>query len=416
METKKRYLLIIPLSLVLAVSVAFSSFRSIPVYASDFDDELINDVQYYLRAANSLLMDKFAGGNIAALGFALEANYLSWAIDNNYQYTLPIDTLSPYALSDTYVDYGFYYNSDNLLRACAFGNFPSDFTCDACTFAVAPDFMVRLRNNSPNGYFTFSSNTLSRLVNCYGDSGGTVSISMPYNSDYYGSSNSSYFSNSPWSAYFNFYIGYWYRIDFPYIEQARPTLLPSFTPFQSDSYWAFAICGTGGREKLPDLGSSMTPADLLSPAAFQDYINTVFNPAVSTTFNITLPSLDLTPVDPTEDSSGCCCEPFTLPPEWLATDAELDTEHYTIPYSDLVQDPWEDLQAYVATEVDAVAADSGGITQTVSRGALPANSDVIDTIDDFQAFAVALLDRSGLLAVFASLIAVGFIIRFISLH
>lgn len=121
------------------------------------------------------------------------------------------------------------------------------------------------------------------------------------------------------------------------------------------------------------------------------------------------------PSETTGTGSGCCIhEPFTLPPEWLESNAELDTEHYTMPYTDLVQSPWNVLQGFADTD-SVMLANAGEETHTQSVGAFPAEMTVISTIDQLQAFAVGLLDRSGLLAVFASLIAAGFIIRFISI-
>lgn len=216
------------------------------------------------------------------------------------------------------------------------------------------------------------------------------------------------------SGYFDMY----YRI----YDGSIPTLSSDVTLYFRRSNTPLSLIGDVVTVTLPD--------GTIDPSSPFTYIENVLRPWVQENYpdaEVLLPespqedtteeSTEESTEDTTEETNFTCCEPFTLPPEWLENNAELDTEHYTVPYSDIVKSPWDDLQSYVTYYHDTLLNDAGGGGSGAnSVGFFLADTDVIDTIADFQAFAVGLLDRSGLLAVFASLIAVGFIIRFISLH
>lgn len=131
------------------------------------------------------------------------------------------------------------------------------------------------------------------------------------------------------------------------------------------------------------------------------------------------------------NGSGCCCEPFTLPPEWVQSDVvELETDHYTVPYKDLIEDPY----AYIRGEGVGVTAmpvpptpEPQGIkrlqTQTVARGVDTSQDPAQDlkaldpmmyeAIHDYSVLITDIMDQSGVLPYWAILIGAGALFLFI---
>lgn len=134
----------------------------------------------------------------------------------------------------------------------------------------------------------------------------------------------------------------------------------------------------------------------------------------------TLP--DEIPENPSEpDGSGCCCEPFELPSEWVQSDVvELETDHYTIPYTDLVRNPYDYLLYGVTAPPPPVtpADDAKKAAQTKTATKATRSGDPIqdlqntdyemyEALTDYSALLTDILDRSGVLPYWAILMAAG---------
>lgn len=135
----------------------------------------------------------------------------------------------------------------------------------------------------------------------------------------------------------------------------------------------------------------------------------------------TLP--DEIPEEPTEpDGTGCCCEPFELPSEWVQSDVvELETDHYTIPYTDLVRNPYDYLLYGVTAPPPPVtpADDAKKVLQTkttstqATRSGDPINDlqntdpEMYQALLDYSQLIKDVLDRSGVLPYWAILMAAG---------
>lgn len=217
---------------------------------------------------------------------------------------------------------------------------------------------------------------------------------------------------------------------------------PSFTPQTllsriADSSTSFTLpigwngaqadVGAGTATPFPVEGDTV----IIEPSDAIYYTRNVAYPHVTNLYPVWKdypPPAEQPTTEPTEETTETTTgpviiiDPFTLPPEWLESNAELDTEHYTIPYTDIVQDPWEQIQEYAVTESATGAeaepqAAAVGDLQEVTNGTpgFPAPPEMYNTIDELESFCLDLLHRSGLLAIFASLIACGIVIRFISI-
>lgn len=120
-------------------------------------------------------------------------------------------------------------------------------------------------------------------------------------------------------------------------------------------------------------------------------------------------------IDPSQPSTGngtvVIIDPFTLPPEWLEDDAELDTDHYILD-SEQWESPFETIARY-KSQVSAASIEEE--EPWLDNGQLVAPLDVTQAMESFQYFAIELLDRSGILVVVASCLAFGLVIRIISL-
>lgn len=122
---------------------------------------------------------------------------------------------------------------------------------------------------------------------------------------------------------------------------------------------------------------------------------------------------EITPTETTPGTTGTVViiDPFTLPPEWLEDDAELDTDHYILD-SEQWESPFETIARY-KSQVSAASIEEE--EPWLDNGQLVAPLDVTQAMESFQYFAIELLDRSGILVVVASCLAFGLVIRIISL-
>lgn len=129
------------------------------------------------------------------------------------------------------------------------------------------------------------------------------------------------------------------------------------------------------------------------------------------------------PIETTSPGSGVIIiDPFTLPPEWVQSDVvELETDHYTIPYTDLVREPYNYL-LYGATNMPppvtpADDAKKALQTKTTTKQATRSGDPIKDLKDtdpemyealfDYSALLQDILDRSGVLPYWAILMAAG---------
>lgn len=135
------------------------------------------------------------------------------------------------------------------------------------------------------------------------------------------------------------------------------------------------------------------------------------------------------PVETTSPGSGVIIiDPFTLPPEWVQSDVvELETDHYTVPYEDMIDDPFDylaGLGTYPNPPTPALNARKRSETSTVTRavsvdeGSPPLIWDMADyetktALTDYFLFAENLLHDTGLYNLVGSLIAVGIIVSLV---
>lgn len=113
----------------------------------------------------------------------------------------------------------------------------------------------------------------------------------------------------------------------------------------------------------------------------------------------TLP--DEIPENPTDSSSPCGCQPFTLPPEWVQTDVvELETDHYTVPFESMVADPFDYLVSpFTETSTVTVRGSTKSVPispPTPQYRVWPRGGNVQETAVGFINLGYDLLSRSGL--------------------
>lgn len=113
----------------------------------------------------------------------------------------------------------------------------------------------------------------------------------------------------------------------------------------------------------------------------------------------TLP--DEIPEDPTDSSSPCGCQRFTLPPEWVESDVvELETDHYEVPFESMVADPFDYLVSpYTQTSTETVRGATKSVPispPTPQYQVFPSSGNVQETAVGFVNLAYTLLNRSGL--------------------
>lgn len=119
----------------------------------------------------------------------------------------------------------------------------------------------------------------------------------------------------------------------------------------------------------------------------------------------------ITPTGSTGNGTVVIIDPFTLPPEWLEDNAELDTDHYV-----LDSDQWESPLEIIAQYKQQISlAELGEDDPFWQAGELSAPVSVTNAMYAFQYMGYELLLKSGLLVVLASLVGFGIIVRFISL-
>lgn len=119
-------------------------------------------------------------------------------------------------------------------------------------------------------------------------------------------------------------------------------------------------------------------------------------------------------ISPSETTTGTVViiDPFTLPPEWLEDNAELETDHYELDPG-LWQDPLDAIEQY--KQQVSPLQEGEDDSDFWRNNELLAPADVTSAMYAFQEFCVDLLQESGLLVVIASCLAFGLIIRLISL-
>lgn len=141
------------------------------------------------------------------------------------------------------------------------------------------------------------------------------------------------------------------------------------------------------------------------------------------------PSSFLPPVETTSPGSGVIIiDPFTLPPEWVQSDVvQLESDHYTVPYEDMIDEPFDylaGLGTYPYPPTPALNARKRSETSTVTRavsveeGSPPLVWDMADyetktALTDYFLFAENLLHDTGLYNLVGSLIAVGIIVSLV---
>lgn len=385
----------------LAILVAFYSLFSMPVtpvYADDQDD--LFAWMAYLYGLGSDAIKAIPGGQYVAPAVWAVTLCLSNPIQAGH-------TVSASSISTV----GGYYTIDGVEyfgTALLSGDFNYSGSDGGLVVAEGEHFRFKyLLSGTPSQTSYSSQLSGSVYIQTFSGAPGLQVSVICDKGDYFPSTTSLYTSSGYFDAYFRVLNG-----------GSPVALVPRTTTYFARSSSVSDLLGQAVVVTLPE--GDIDPNDPYT------YIENVLRPWVQENYpdaEVLLPespqedTTEESTEDTTDETSFTCCEPFTLPPEWLESNAELDTEHYTVPYSDMVQSPWDDLQSYVTYAHETLLDDSGGGgSGSNSVGVFPADTDVMDTIAAFQAFAVGLLDRSGLLAVFASLIAVGFIIRFISLY
>lgn len=240
------------------------------------------------------------------------------------------------------------------------------------------------------------------------------------------------FSNGDTFSHYSSVDWYDFAFTFTFVSGSVPIALPDSMSdlnayFTSASEFLTVDVGTlvGSVENVRDFPESHNYNSFTSENIYNYYQNDVYPSIVNEYPEITFNSPQYyyeinNPTEPTETGEAA---PFTLPPEWLEDRVELETDHYTVPYTDLVQDPWEYIQGQATTTsttstTELLRAGSPGEdtwTETLP-GVLHADPAIMTSLWDFENFAQELLSRSGLWAIFAGLTAAGICIRLISLH
>ena len=217
-----------------------------------------------------------------------------------------------------------------------------------------------------------------------------------------------------------------------------PTISHTYTPASTSTPrglrfngGALDANGSVSLASLPDVALY----DIMTPAQLHTYLEDEWLPYVDTV----APSLDLSPLpsptqDPTEPdtgggSGGCNCHvdvnvevnpTLELPSDWNEDLVDLETQHYTAPYEDMVIEPWKDLQEQYTTESlrkNTLAKRSGEDSETddYTFVAPLLDDNIIATIGDYELFCEQLFSASGIKTTVAIVLSAGFVIRFISL-
>lgn len=231
------------------------------------------------------------------------------------------------------------------------------------------------------------------------------------------------------TSYFNFNF-YFYSSSGIYAMPDSPSALLSHFDSSNptaNGIYVGSLCSKGAVSTFPHAENYQT---FTEDNIYNYYQNDVYpyivNEYPEITFNSPQYYYEINnPTEPTETGEAA---PFTLPPEWLEDRVDLETDHFTVPYSEMVQDPWEYIQGQATTTGAGTTTEplrgqfrTETAIETVAPeptlpGVLHADPAIMSAMWDFENFAQELLSRSGLWAIFAGLAAAGICIRLISLH
>lgn len=221
------------------------------------------------------------------------------------------------------------------------------------------------------------------------------------------------------------------------IPVRRGSSISTLTP-TSFNVGSFGL-GSTGNEYVgvkSGLGPIDVDPDYSSPEALYqsslDYYNDLiqtYDPSLVDQFWFDFP-------DPTEQETtepvSTCCQPFTLPPEWVQSDVvSLDTYHYTVPYTDLMREPFNYLvygERYTGTappepptppsEEVRKATQTKTTTRAVKSGdpvkdLQEYDYEMYEAIFDYGVLIQDIMDRSGVLPYWTVLIAAGALLMII---
>lgn len=289
---------------------------------------------------------------------------------------------------------------------------------------------------SDSGFCCRSKHGVYALVRAGDGLSPSVSIQSNYNQAVY-----RLMSNS--SNYFSFYSG-------SFFDNPSPQQSPYFTNSSTTFQWS-----TSGDPPLVNQNSwnytsssvsvycqNILRTDLSAPLPIDSSSDDVsvmmdqYKSALASQLGISVDQVDevwtlpdAVSEEPTEpDGSDCCCEPFELPSEWVQSDVvELETDHYTVPYEDMIDEPFDylaGLGTYPNPPTPALNARNRSETSTVTRavsveeGSPPLIWDMADyetktALTDYFLFAENLLHDTGLYNLVGSLIAVGIIVSLV---
>lgn len=337
--------------------------------------------------------------------------------------------------------FGWYYDDNNHLCGCMFptnydtsAHYDSLLICQGSDFSLtvscsttAPDFASYVQYN---GYYSSSFSNEFTCISTGAYTGARYDFTV--------TCEGTYFTSLPWTITMNQYA-LSYPVRFIVSDNYIPTILPTYSPNTSSSRMLINVCGNYSQIDFTGLSiGDIALTQLYEPATLHDYLENTWIPAFETDTGLSLspvpddPTQD--PTETTEDSgTGCDCHcevnvevnvdpTLELPSDWVEDLVDLETQHYTAPYDDLVKNPWDDLQSiYAPTETTptrqrAQRADGEDEeTEDYKFVDFLIGEPIVQVMHDYELMAEKLFDDTDLFTTIAGVLSVGFIIRFVSL-
>lgn len=341
---------------------------------------------------------------------------------------------------DLQCGYGHFFDNENNYQTCMY---PLDFDTNSryerilLAHTSVGDIYLNISNtgdSNSTSYLSYSHvNGSGLFVSAYyGTSSPPITVTIEGDATGYFTNTSAWVRSFEWSNAWSSS----YSIQLTQSSRVE-NVYPNYSPYITSSYMQFGdLCGEYSVIDMSDLNiSDIAISQLYEPATLHDFITDDWLPGFESATGITLSSPPALPSDdPTEPStesgSGCHCEvnvevnvdpTLELPSEWNEDIVDLETQHYTAPYDDFVQNPWEGLQSYYAPETTAPsrqhAKKAGEDTETDDYQFVDVllGEPIVEVMKDYQVFAERIFTDTGLFATIAGVLSVGFVIRFVSL-